>query len=80
MVRDRLDAADVMMPGKKGPHTFRHARAVSLLRAAVPLKAIGDILGHRSALSTGAYLKLAHLGHPRSCQFRIAILEIFIAI
>jgi site-specific recombinase XerD len=59
MVRDRLDAADVMTPGKKGPHTFRHARAVSLLRAAVPLKAIGDILGHRSALSTGAYLKLA---------------------
>jgi integrase len=59
VVRARLDAADVMMPGKKGPHTFRHARAVSLLRAAVPLKAIGDILGHRSALSTGAYLKLA---------------------
>ena len=59
MVRDRLDAADVMTPGKKGPHTFRHARAVSLPRAAVPLKAIGDILGHRSALSTGAYLKLA---------------------
>ena len=59
MVRDRLDAAGVMMPGKKGPHTFRHARAVSLLRSAVPLKAIGDILGHRSALSTGAYLKLA---------------------
>ena len=59
MVRGRLDAADVTMPGKKGPHTFRHARAVSLLRAAVPLKAIGDILGHRSALSTGAYLKLA---------------------
>ena len=59
VVRARLDAADVTMPGKKGPHTFRHARAVSLLRAAVPLKAIGDILGHRSALSTGAYLKLA---------------------
>jgi integrase len=59
MVRDRLNAADVMMPGKKGPHTFRHARAVSLLRSAVPLKAIGDILGHRSAQSTGAYLKLA---------------------
>lgn len=59
VVRGRLDAADVTMPGRKGPHTFRHARAVSLLRAAVPLKAIGDILGHRSALSTGAYFKLA---------------------
>jgi integrase/recombinase XerD len=25
----------------------------------VPLKQIGDILGHRSTLSTGVYLKLA---------------------
>jgi integrase/recombinase XerD len=58
-VRNRLNAARVTTPGKKGPHAFRHARAVSLLRAAIPLKAIGDILGHRSALSTGAYLKLA---------------------
>lgn len=59
IVRKRLGAAGVTMSGKKGPHTFRHARAVSLLRAAIPLKQIGDILGHRSALSTGAYLKLA---------------------
>jgi site-specific recombinase XerD len=58
-IRKRLDAAGVRRTGKKGPHAFRHARAVSLLRAAVPLKAIGDILGHRSSLSTGAYLKLA---------------------
>jgi integrase/recombinase XerD len=58
-IRDRLTRAGVTRAGKKGPHAFRHARAVSLLRAAVPLKAIGDILGHRSALSTGAYLKLA---------------------
>ena len=59
VVRGRLRAADVTTPGKKGPHAFRHARAVSLLRAAVPPKAIGDILGHRSAQSTAAYLKLA---------------------
>ena len=58
-VRKRVEAAGVSMSGQKGPHTFRHARAVSLLRAAVPLKAIGDILGHRSAISTGVYLKLA---------------------
>jgi site-specific recombinase XerD len=57
--RKRLLAAGITRPGKKGPHAFRHARAVSLLRAAVPLKSIGDILGHRSTLSTGAYLKLA---------------------
>jgi integrase/recombinase XerD len=59
VVRRRLDAAGIVRHGKKGPHAFRHARAVSLLRAAVPLKEIGDILGHRSPTSTGAYLKLA---------------------
>jgi hypothetical protein len=32
---------------------------VSLLRAAVPVESIGKILGHRSALSTNVYLKLA---------------------
>jgi integrase len=30
-----------------------------MLRAAVPLKEIGDLLGHRSADSTLVYLKLA---------------------
>jgi integrase/recombinase XerD len=55
----RLSAAGVTALGKKGPHAFRHARAVSLLRAAVPLKTIGDLLGHTSARSTAVYLKLA---------------------
>jgi len=59
LVQRRLTAAGVTPPGKKGPHAFRHARAVGLLRASVPLKEIGDVLGHRSARSTGAYLKLA---------------------
>jgi len=59
VVRKRVVAAGVLMPGKKGPHTFRHARAVSLLRDEISLKAIGDILGHRSSVSTGVYLKLA---------------------
>ncbi len=45
--------------GKRGPHIFRHARAVSLLRAAVRQKVIGDILGHRSTEATIPYLKLA---------------------
>ena len=57
-IRRRLEAAGVAPKGKKGPHTFRHACAVSLLRAAVPLKTIGDVLGHRSAGSLMAYLKL----------------------
>ena len=59
LVRNRVTAAGVEGQGKLGPHAFRHARAVSLLRAAVPPKEIGDILGHRSAESTAVYLKLA---------------------
>jgi integrase/recombinase XerD len=58
-VRRRLEAAGVKQRGKCGPHTFRHARAVSLLRASVPRKVIGDLLGHRSVESTIPYLKLA---------------------
>lgn len=58
-VRRRLEAAGVKPLGKCGPHTFRHARAVSLLRASVSRKVIGDLLGHRSEESTLPYLKLA---------------------
>jgi len=58
-IRQRLEAAGVKPAGKRGPHAFRHARAVSLLREGVPLKVIGDVLGHRSVASTATYLKLA---------------------
>ena len=54
-----LDEAGIDASGRRGPHAFRHARAVSLLRQRVSLKAISDILGHRSALQTRTYLKLA---------------------
>lgn len=54
-----LRRAGITPAGKHGCHAFRYARAVSLLRAAVPLKAISDILGHRSPSSTDTYLKLA---------------------
>ena len=59
LVHVRLKAAGVSTTGKHGPHIIRHGRAVNLLRAAVPMKQIGDLLGHRSADSTRAYLKLA---------------------
>jgi len=52
-------AAGTNPPGKKGPHAFRHARAVSLLRSSASLKVIGDVLGHRSVDSTAADRKLA---------------------
>jgi integrase len=55
----RLQAASITPQGRKGPHAFRHARAVSLLRSGVPLKVIGDVLGHTSAAATAEYLKLA---------------------
>lgn len=58
-VRRRIEAAGIELSGKRGPHIFRHARAVSLLRAEVPRKVIGDVLGHRSTESTIPYLKLA---------------------
>jgi integrase/recombinase XerD len=58
LVRHRIEAAKVIT-GKRGPHAFRHARAVSMLRASVSVKGIGDLLGHRAADSTLVYLKLA---------------------
>jgi site-specific recombinase XerD len=42
----------------QGPHCLRHSLAVHLLRQGMPLKAIGDLLGHCSAESTCVYLRL----------------------
>lgn len=43
----------------QGPHCLRHSYAVHLLRQGVPLKTIGDVLGHRSAESTCVYIRLS---------------------
>jgi len=43
---------------RQGPHCLRHSLAVHLLRQGVPLKTIGDLLGHRSTESTCVYLRL----------------------
>jgi integrase/recombinase XerD len=59
VVSRRLAAVGVVPTGKHGTHALRHARAVSLLRGGIPLKVIGDVLGHRSERSTAPYLKLA---------------------
>lgn len=58
LVRRRIAAAGVRPTGKRGPHVFRHAHALELLRAAVPMKTISDLLGHRTSRSTAVYLKL----------------------
>lgn len=59
LVQRRFEEAGVVGSGKRNPHSFRHARAVSMLRAGIPSKEIADLLGHRSAGSTTVYLKLA---------------------
>ena len=43
----------------QGPHCLRHSYAIRLLREGTSLKAIGDLLGHRSTESTCVYLRLA---------------------
>lgn len=59
MIHRRLRQAAIQVDGRHGTHAFRYAHAVNLLRAQVPLKTIGDLLGHRSPTSTAGYLKLA---------------------
>jgi site-specific recombinase XerD len=50
--------AGIRLPTRAGPHCLRHALAVHLLREGAALKTIGDLLGHRTAESTGVYLRL----------------------
>ena len=61
-VCDAFDAwagrAGLRFPSLGGPHCLRHSLAMHLLRQGTPLKAIGDLLGHRSVESTGVYLRL----------------------
>lgn len=42
----------------QGPHCLRHSVAVHLLRQGTSMKAISDLLGHRSVESTAVYLRL----------------------
>jgi site-specific recombinase XerD len=42
----------------RGGHALRHACATRLLAAGLPLKEIGDHLGHRSTSATSAYAKV----------------------
>jgi len=43
----------------QGTYCLRHAYALRLFRHGLPLKTIGDLLGHRSTESTTAYIRLA---------------------
>ena len=44
--------------GGRGPHTLRHSGASSLLQRGHSIKAIADLLGHRSIESTFVYTKI----------------------
>jgi len=43
-----------------GAHRLRHSLATDLLRAGAPLAEVGQVLRHRSQLSTAAYAKVDH--------------------
>jgi len=42
----------------KGTHCLRHSYALYLFRRGLPLKTIGDLMGHQTAESTGIYIRL----------------------
>lgn len=53
----RAREAGLSLPGKH-VYRLRHSFAMRLLTRGVGVKAIGDVLGHRSLESTCAYLRL----------------------
>ncbi len=59
LLQRRIKQAAIQPKGRHGTHALRFARAIRLLRASVPIKTIGDLLGHQSADSTGVYLRAA---------------------
>ncbi|MBP0591941.1 tyrosine-type recombinase/integrase [Paraburkholderia sp. LEh10] len=57
--RFRVRQSGLVIP-YQGVHCLRHSYAAHLLHEGVPLKTIGDLLGHRSTESTCVYLRLDH--------------------
>ena len=57
-VRTCLAAAGIRVE-RAGTHTFRYSCAQRLMEQQVPLKTIGDFLGHLDPDSTHRYLKIA---------------------
>jgi len=58
-VADRhIELSGLDLP-RRGPHLLRHSFATHLIRKGVPLKQIGDMLGHRDPDSTHIYTQTA---------------------
>jgi integrase/recombinase XerD len=55
----------------RGPHALRHACAGQLVTQGVPLKEIGDHLGHRSSYATRTYAKVDLPGLRTVAQFAL---------
>jgi integrase/recombinase XerD len=47
-----------LVVASRGAHALRHTVATDLMRAGVSLKAIADVLGHRSLDTTALYAKV----------------------
>jgi site-specific recombinase XerD len=59
IMRDALRRAGLAERiGRRGLYLFRHTLATRLLAAGHPLKAIADILGHQSTLTTYGYIRV----------------------
>lgn len=58
-----------------GPHSLRHACACRLISEGLSLKEIGDHLGHRSTLSTQAYVKIDLAGLREVAAFDLGRLS-----
>ncbi len=63
LVQKYIDKARVSAPDKfllngYSPHSFRHSKAIHMLKAGVPLIYIRNFLGHESVQTTEMYLKM----------------------
>jgi integrase/recombinase XerD len=59
IMRDALQRAGLAeRKGRRGLYLFRHTLATRLLAAGHPLKAIADVLGHQSTLTTYGYIRV----------------------
>ena len=58
LVKHRLQAAGIELPGRGAAHAFRHGFATRMLQQGQTLKAIADVLGHRHLGTTFLYTKV----------------------
>ncbi len=55
----------------QGPHALRHACATHLLSQGLPIKEIGDHLGHRNPATTSGYAKVDLVGLRQVADFNL---------